>query len=70
MRRRNDTLYPVRANAGRRIQELALAWIAGARMAPVMRRGELVPLLHATDVGVIARPGHEAVLIKTLAVAP
>ena len=54
MRRRNDTLCPVLANAGRRREE---------------------PLLHATDVGVIARPGHEApgdsaVAIKTLAAAP
>jgi len=62
----DDTVYPVLANAGRRM-ELASMRLVGARMAPVMRRGERVPLLHpTTNGGVIARPGHEAVLTHAM----
>jgi hypothetical protein len=65
MRRCSEALYPVLANAGWRMEELALARIADRRMAPVMRHGEFVPLLHATDGDVIALPRHEAVLMRS-----
>lgn len=50
------------------MEELALARIADARivdvrMAPVMRRAELVPLLDAAHGGITARSGHQAVLM-------
>ncbi len=64
MRRRNKTLYPVLATAGRRMEKLALTRIADPRRAPVMRQGGRMPFPHATHGGVIARPRHEAALVR------
>jgi hypothetical protein len=62
MRTCNDTPYPSLANAGRSMR--ALTRIAGARMAPVVRRDEFLSLFHATDDDPIARPGHKVVLVR------
>jgi hypothetical protein len=42
----------------------ALTQIAGARMAPVVRRDEFLSLFHATDDDPIARPGHEVMPVR------
>jgi hypothetical protein len=62
MRTWNDTPYPSPANAGRSMR--ALMRIAGARMAPVVRRDEFLSLFHATDDDPIARPGHKVVRVR------
>lgn len=61
MRRRTHRLYSVLANVRRTMEELT-ARIADPRMPPVMRKGELVPMLRAAHECAIFGPNDHRLI--------